>query len=161
MTSPRSSAPPTNRDARGRSRAATTPGRATSATAAARRLRRSPVMPRPRPCCPAVVSAVLLRPGQTMRKQGSCLEKLEIMQGTMPGARRRGRPRREWKIKPMNLLKRRHSTGVVVMHDGGNYTRRLRPSSENVRSLSLAQQLAAHYRMAFVKSQTPIHLSVV
>ena len=29
--------------------------------------------------------------GHTMRKQGSCLEK-EIMQGTMPGARRRGRP---------------------------------------------------------------------
>ena len=30
--------------------------------------------------------------GHTMRKQGSCLEKV-IMQGTMPGARRRGRPR--------------------------------------------------------------------
>jgi len=29
--------------------------------------------------------------GHIMRKQGSCLEK-EIMQGTMPGARRRGRP---------------------------------------------------------------------
>jgi len=29
------------------------------------------------------------------RKQGSCLEK-EIMQGTMPGARRRGRPRIAW-----------------------------------------------------------------
>ena len=27
-----------------------------------------------------------------MKKQGSCLEK-EIMQGTVPGARRRGRPR--------------------------------------------------------------------
>ena len=33
--------------------------------------------------------------GQTMRKQGSCLEK-EIMLGTMPGARRRGRPRTAW-----------------------------------------------------------------
>ena len=33
--------------------------------------------------------------GYTMRKQGSCLEK-EIMQGTMPGARRRGRPRTAW-----------------------------------------------------------------
>jgi len=31
----------------------------------------------------------------TMRKQGSCLEK-EIMQETMPGARRRGRPRTAW-----------------------------------------------------------------
>jgi len=30
-----------------------------------------------------------------MRKQGSCLEK-EIMQGTVPGARRRGRPRTAW-----------------------------------------------------------------
>jgi len=30
-----------------------------------------------------------------MRKQGSCLKK-EIMQGTMPGARRRGRPRTAW-----------------------------------------------------------------
>ena len=33
--------------------------------------------------------------GHTMRKQGSCLE-TEIMQGTMPGARRRGRPRTAW-----------------------------------------------------------------
>jgi len=30
-----------------------------------------------------------------MRKQGSCLKK-EIMQGTMPGARRRRRPRTAW-----------------------------------------------------------------
>jgi len=33
--------------------------------------------------------------GHTMRKQGSCLE-IEIMQGTMPGAHRRGRPRTAW-----------------------------------------------------------------
>ena len=33
--------------------------------------------------------------GHTMRKQGNCLEK-EIMQGTIPGARRRGRPRTAW-----------------------------------------------------------------
>jgi len=33
--------------------------------------------------------------GHTMRKQGSCLEK-EIMQGTVPGACRRGRPRTAW-----------------------------------------------------------------
>ena len=38
--------------------------------------------------------------GHTMRKQGSCLEK-EIMQGTMPGARRRGRSRTAW----MNNIK--------------------------------------------------------
>jgi len=33
--------------------------------------------------------------GHTTRKRGSCLEK-EIMQGTMPDARRRGRPRTAW-----------------------------------------------------------------
>ena len=33
--------------------------------------------------------------GHTMRKQGSRLEK-EILQGTMPGARRRKRPRTAW-----------------------------------------------------------------
>jgi len=33
--------------------------------------------------------------GHIMRKQGSCLEK-EIMQGTMPGACRPGRPRTAW-----------------------------------------------------------------
>jgi len=33
--------------------------------------------------------------GHTMRKRGNCLEK-EIMQETMPGARRRGRPRTAW-----------------------------------------------------------------
>jgi len=37
--------------------------------------------------------------GHTTRKQGSCLTTLgphKIMQGTMPGARRRGRPRTAW-----------------------------------------------------------------
>ena len=33
--------------------------------------------------------------GHTMRKQVSCLEN-EIMQGTVPGARKRGRPRTAW-----------------------------------------------------------------
>jgi len=33
--------------------------------------------------------------GHTMRKKGSCLEK-EIIQETMLGARRRGRPRTAW-----------------------------------------------------------------
>ena len=33
--------------------------------------------------------------GHTMRKQGNCLEK-EIMQGTMLGVCRRGRPRTAW-----------------------------------------------------------------
>jgi len=43
--------------------------------------------------------------GHTMRKQGSCLEK-EIMQGTMPGARRRGRPRTDISLGQFrNMLK--------------------------------------------------------
>jgi len=52
-------------------------------------------------CCiqaRAVKQQKLNRPecyGYTMRKQGSCVEK-EIMQGTMPGARTRGRPRTAW-----------------------------------------------------------------
>ena len=33
--------------------------------------------------------------GYTIREQGSCLEK-KVMQGTMPGAHRRGRPRTAW-----------------------------------------------------------------
>jgi len=33
--------------------------------------------------------------GHTMRKQGSCPEK-DIMQGTIPGTRRRRRPRTAW-----------------------------------------------------------------
>jgi len=41
------------------------------------------------------VKARKLAYGHTMRKQGNCLEK-EIMQGTMPGVRRRGRPRTAW-----------------------------------------------------------------
>ena len=36
--------------------------------------------------------------GHTMRKQESCLKK-EIMQGTMPGAHRRGRPHTAWMDK--------------------------------------------------------------
>ena len=43
----------------------------------------------------AVKARKLAYNGHTMRKQRSCLEK-EIMQGTMPGARRRGRPRTAW-----------------------------------------------------------------
>jgi len=43
----------------------------------------------------AVKARKLAYYGQTMRKQGSCLEK-QIMQGTVPGARRRERPRTAW-----------------------------------------------------------------
>ena len=49
----------------------------------------------------AVKARKLAYCGHTVMKQRSCLEK-EIMQGTMPGARRRGRPRTAWmdNIKP-------------------------------------------------------------
>jgi len=43
----------------------------------------------------AVKAKKLAHYDHTMRKQGSCLEK-EIMQGTMAGARRRGKPRTAW-----------------------------------------------------------------
>ena len=55
--------------------------------------------------------------GQTMSKQENCLEK-EIMQGTMPGARRRGRPH--------NGLNRQHQDvdrtlcGTVNQNDRGH-----------------------------------------
>ena len=59
--------------------------------------------------------------GHNMRKQGSCLEK-EIMQGTMLGARRRGRPRTAWmdNIKtwtelPMQMTQRFVVEFVIVM----------------------------------------------
>ena len=51
----------------------------------------------------------------TMRKQGSCLEK-EIMQGTMPGARRRGRPRTAWMD---NIKTDRTLRGRVNQNDRG------------------------------------------
>ena len=53
--------------------------------------------------------------GHTMRKQGSCLEK-EIMQGTMPGARRRGRPRTAWmdNIKLWTGLESGWLTGACI-----------------------------------------------
>ena len=52
----------------------------------------SPLVPVPYPLLDTVKARKLAYYGHTIRKQGSCLEK-EIMQGTMPGARRRGRPR--------------------------------------------------------------------
>jgi len=43
----------------------------------------------------AVKARKLAYYGYTMRKQGSCLEK-EIMQGTIPSTRKRGRPHTAW-----------------------------------------------------------------
>jgi len=50
----------------------------------------------------------------TIGKLGSCLEK-EIMQGTMPGARRRGRPRTAW----MDNIMDRTIRGRVNQNDRG------------------------------------------
>jgi len=60
--------------------------------------------------------------GHTMRKQGSCLEK-EVMQGTMPGARRSGRPRTAWvdNIKTWSGLSVEES---VRMTEDGNKWRK-------------------------------------
>jgi len=56
--------------------------------------------------------------GHTMRKQGSCLEK-EIMQGTMPGARRRERPRTAWmdNIKTWTVLSVEESIRMTENRD--------------------------------------------
>jgi len=53
-----------------------------------------------------------------MRKQGSCLEK-EIMQGTMPGARRRKRPRTAWmdNIKTWTGLSMKESVRMIEDRD--------------------------------------------
>ena len=40
--------------------------------------------------------------GHTMKKQGNCLKK-EIMQGTMPGACRQGRPRTAWMLSLIHI----------------------------------------------------------
>jgi len=56
--------------------------------------------------------------GHTMRKQGSCLKK-EIMQGTMPGGRRRGRPRTAWmeNIKTWTVLPVEESIWMTADRD--------------------------------------------
>ena len=56
--------------------------------------------------------------GHMMRKQGSCLEK-EIMQGTTPGARRRGRPRTAWidNIKTCTGLPMEHLIRITEDRD--------------------------------------------
>jgi len=63
--------------------------------------------------------------GHTMRKQGSCLEN-EIMQGTTPGARRRGRPRTAWmdNIKTWKGLPVEES---IRMTEDGDKWRKYRP----------------------------------
>jgi len=57
--------------------------------------------------------------GHTMRKQGNCPEK-EIMKGTMPGARRRGRPRTAWidNVKSWTGLSVEESIRMTEDRDG-------------------------------------------
>jgi len=54
----------------------------------------------------------------TMRNRGSCLDK-EIMQGTMPGAHRRGRPRTAWmdNIKTWTALSAEESIRMIEDRD--------------------------------------------
>jgi len=65
----------------------------------------------------------------TMRKQGSCLEK-EIMQGTMPGARRRGRPHTAWtdNIKTWTGLTVEESIRMTEDRDNGESTSMVWPT---------------------------------
>jgi len=60
--------------------------------------------------------------GHTMRKQGSCLEK-EIMQGIMPGARRRGRPRTAW-MDNINTWTGHSTEESIRMTEDGNKWRK-------------------------------------
>jgi len=57
-----------------------------------------------------------------MRKQGSCLEK-EIMQGTIPGAHRRGRPRTAW-MDNINTWTRIPGEESIRMTDGRDKCRK-------------------------------------
>jgi len=53
-----------------------------------------------------------------MRKQGGCMEK-EVMQGTMPGARRRGRPCTAW-MDNISQYMDRTPRGRVSQNDRGH-----------------------------------------
>ena len=66
--------------------------------------------------------------GHTMRKQGSCLEKA-IMQGTMPGAHRQGRPCTAWmdNIKTWTDIDRTLHGRVNQNDRGQGYMEKLRP----------------------------------
>jgi len=55
--------------------------------------------------------------GHTMRRQGNCLEK-KIMQETIPGVRRRGRPRTAW-IDNNHQVVDRTLCGRVNHNDSG------------------------------------------
>jgi len=67
--------------------------------------------------------------GHTMRKQGNCLEK-EIMQETMPCARRRGRPRTGWinNTKSWTGLSVEESVWMTEDRDNGERTSMVWPT---------------------------------
>ena len=77
----------------------------------------------------AVKARKLVYYGHTTRKQGSCLEK-EIMQGTMPGARRRGRPRMAWmdNIKSWTGLPVEESVRMTEDRENGESTSMVWPT---------------------------------
>jgi len=87
--------------------------------------------------------------GHTMRKQGICLEK-EIMQGTMPGAHRRGRPRTAWmdNIKTWIGLRmtedrdewRKFVPGVAKPSDRGRLKNRTEQNTVACNTLSRSQK---------------------
>jgi len=58
--------------------------------------------------------------GHTMRKQGSCLDK-EIMQGTMPGVRRRGRPHTAWMDNIKTWTKLPVEESIRMTEDGDKW----------------------------------------
>ena len=92
--------------------------------------------------------------GHTMRKQGSCVEK-EIMQGTMPGARRRGRPRTAWtdNIKTWTGLSVEES--VRMTEDGDKW----RKYVHGVAKLRIARTAKEQNRTALLRrcwSVTPL-----
>jgi len=62
-----------------------------------------------------------------MRKQGICPEK-EIMQGTMPGARRRGRPYTVW-MDNINTWTGLSVEESIRMTEDGDKWRKYRPTS--------------------------------
>ena len=71
--------------------------------------------------------------GHTIRKQGSCLEK-EITQGTMPGSRRRRRPRTAWmdNIKTWTGLSVEESIRITEDRDTVSYTHLTLPTKRIV-----------------------------
>jgi len=88
--------------------------------------------------------------GHSMRKQGSCLEK-EIMQRTVPGARRRGMPRTAWidNIKTWTGLAVEES--IRMTEDRDKWRKYVQPSDRGrlkIRSEQVGSKLKVTYQAA-------------